>query len=115
MTERTVTFITGGNKGLGYETTRRVIEAGHTVYIGARDAERSQAAADALGAQFVRVDVTDDASVDDVAAELFRTDGRGLEGPPQERERIGMKRNQNPSIVGSRRNGACRGGRRAVL
>ena len=59
----TTTLITGGNKGIGYETARRLVAAGHAVWIGARDTERGQAAADALGASFVRLDVTDDASV----------------------------------------------------
>lgn len=59
----TTTLITGANKGLGKETARRLIEAGHTVYLGARDEVRGRAASDALGARFVRIDVTDDASV----------------------------------------------------
>jgi NAD(P)-dependent dehydrogenase (short-subunit alcohol dehydrogenase family) len=59
----TVTLITGANKGLGYETARRLIEEGHTVYMGARNTERGEAAASALGGQFVQLDVTDDASV----------------------------------------------------
>jgi len=59
----TVTLVTGGNKGLGYETARQLIERGHTVYIGARSAERGEAAAAELGAQSVRLEVTDDASV----------------------------------------------------
>ncbi|MER7848131.1 SDR family NAD(P)-dependent oxidoreductase [Kitasatospora sp. NPDC096077] len=59
----TTTLITGANKGLGYETARRLIAAGHTVYLGARSTERGEAAAAALGARFVRLDVTDDASV----------------------------------------------------
>ncbi|HEY1829916.1 MAG TPA: SDR family NAD(P)-dependent oxidoreductase [Acidimicrobiales bacterium] len=59
----TVTLVTGANKGLGYETARQLIERGHTVYIGARRVELGEAAATALGARFVQLDVTDDASV----------------------------------------------------
>lgn len=59
----TTTLITGANKGLGKETARQLIAAGHTVYIGARDEARGRAAAGELGARFVRLDVTDDASV----------------------------------------------------
>jgi NAD(P)-dependent dehydrogenase (short-subunit alcohol dehydrogenase family) len=58
----TVTLITGANKGLGFETARQLIGQGHTVYIGARSAERGEAAASKLGARFVQLDVTDDAS-----------------------------------------------------
>jgi NAD(P)-dependent dehydrogenase (short-subunit alcohol dehydrogenase family) len=46
----TSTLITGANKGLGYETARRLIAAGHTVYIGSRNAERGRQAAGRLGA-----------------------------------------------------------------
>jgi NAD(P)-dependent dehydrogenase (short-subunit alcohol dehydrogenase family) len=59
----TITLITGGNRGIGHETARRLVAAGHTVWIGARDAVRGRQAADALGASFVQLDVTDDASV----------------------------------------------------
>jgi NAD(P)-dependent dehydrogenase (short-subunit alcohol dehydrogenase family) len=59
----TITLITGANKGLGHETARRLLEAGHTVLLGARDADRGQRAADELGAEFIPLDVTDDASV----------------------------------------------------
>jgi NAD(P)-dependent dehydrogenase (short-subunit alcohol dehydrogenase family) len=41
----TATLITGANKGLGFETARRLIAAGHTVYIGSRDTERGRRAA----------------------------------------------------------------------
>ncbi|MDX3233546.1 SDR family NAD(P)-dependent oxidoreductase [Streptomyces sp. ME19-01-6] len=71
----TTTFITGANKSLGYETARRLIEAGHTVLIGARDPERGRAAADALGARFVQIDVTDDASVAAAAADIEAREG----------------------------------------
>src|SRR3954451_24905118 len=59
----TTTLITGANKGLGYETARRLVAEGHDVWVGARDAERGRAAADELAAKFVQLDVTDDASV----------------------------------------------------
>ena len=59
----TITLITGANKGLGYEAARRLLESGHTVYMGARDPDRGKTAADALGGRFVQLDVTDDASV----------------------------------------------------
>jgi NAD(P)-dependent dehydrogenase (short-subunit alcohol dehydrogenase family) len=60
----TVTLVTGANKGLGYETVRQLVERGHSVYIGARNVERGEAAALRLGGQFVQLDVTDDESVE---------------------------------------------------
>jgi len=59
----TTTLITWANKGLGKEAARQLVAAGHTVWIGARDESRGRAAADELGARFVQLDVTDDASV----------------------------------------------------
>jgi NAD(P)-dependent dehydrogenase (short-subunit alcohol dehydrogenase family) len=56
-------LITGANKGLGREAARRLLAAGHEVWVGARDAGRGEAAAEELGARFVQIDVTDDASV----------------------------------------------------
>lgn len=70
------TLITGGNKGLGYETARRLISLGHTVYIGSRSAERGQKAADELGAKFLLLDVTDDESVRGAADELNKREGQ---------------------------------------
>jgi NAD(P)-dependent dehydrogenase (short-subunit alcohol dehydrogenase family) len=59
----TTTLITGANKGLGLEAARRLLADGHDVWIAARDEERGRAAAETLGARFVQLDVTDDASV----------------------------------------------------
>jgi NAD(P)-dependent dehydrogenase (short-subunit alcohol dehydrogenase family) len=59
----TTSLITGGNRGLGFETARQLIAAGHQVWIGGRDGDRGQQVADELGARFVQLDVTDDASV----------------------------------------------------
>ncbi len=71
----TTTLITGSNKGLGRETARQLIAAGHAVYIGARDESRGRAAAEELGARFVQLDVTDDASVA-AAYTRIEADGR---------------------------------------
>jgi NAD(P)-dependent dehydrogenase (short-subunit alcohol dehydrogenase family) len=70
----TTTLITGANKGLGFETARRLIAVGHTVYVGSRDAERGRRAAEQLGARTVHIDVTDDASVA-AAAKTIEADG----------------------------------------
>jgi NAD(P)-dependent dehydrogenase (short-subunit alcohol dehydrogenase family) len=74
----TTTLITGANKGLGYETARQLIRAGHVVYIGARDTGRGQKAAAELGARFVQLDVTDDASAE-AAIRFVERDAGGLD------------------------------------
>ena len=71
----TVTLITGANKGLGYETARRLIERGHTVYLGARNVERGEVAASELGGRFVQLDVTDDASVEAALGVIAESEG----------------------------------------
>lgn len=70
----TTTLITGSSKGLGYETARQLLAAGHTVYTGARDPERGRRAAERLGSRFVQLDVTDDASIT-AAAKAIAADG----------------------------------------
>src|SRR4051795_1699286 len=77
MRRMTKTLITGANKGLGRETARRLLADGHDVWIAARDPARGQAAADELGARFVLLDVTDDASVSAAAGRLAA--GGGLD------------------------------------
>ncbi|WP_439658343.1 SDR family NAD(P)-dependent oxidoreductase [Lentzea sp. HUAS TT2] len=85
----TIIFITGANKGLGHETARRLIELGHIVLLGARDQALGEEAATALGARYVPIDVTEDASVKAAAANVARHEGRidvlinnaGVHGP----------------------------------
>jgi NAD(P)-dependent dehydrogenase (short-subunit alcohol dehydrogenase family) len=71
----TITLITGANKGLGYETARRLIDLGHTVLLGARDPERGTHAARELGGVYLEIDPTDDDSV--LAAAARVRDGYG--------------------------------------
>ena len=70
----TKTLITGANKGLGREAARRLLADGHEVWLAARDPARGRAAAEELGAHFVALDVTDDASVT-AAAERLDAEG----------------------------------------
>jgi NAD(P)-dependent dehydrogenase (short-subunit alcohol dehydrogenase family) len=64
----TTALITGANKGLGFETARHLAADGWTVFLGARDPERGRTAVEKLAAEggdvrFLRLDVTEDASV----------------------------------------------------
>ena len=71
----TITLITGANKGLGFETARRLIDLGHTVLAGARDRQRGTEAARELGAVFLHIDPTDDDSVAAAAARSAASTG----------------------------------------
>lgn len=66
---RTSVLVTGANKGLGYETARRLGESGWTVFLGSRDEGRGRAAVEKLAAEgveavLVPLDVTSQESVD---------------------------------------------------
>jgi NAD(P)-dependent dehydrogenase (short-subunit alcohol dehydrogenase family) len=69
-----IILITGANKGIGLETARQLAATGHTVYASARSPELGRKAAEQIGARFVQLDVTDDASVT-AAAKAIEADG----------------------------------------
>lgn len=71
-----IVLITGGNKGLGYETARRLNDLGYKVYIGVRDSGRGAEAAKMLGVAWLSLDVTDEASVKAAAVQLAAIEGR---------------------------------------
>ncbi|MEF3405776.1 SDR family NAD(P)-dependent oxidoreductase [Agromyces sp. CCNWLW203] len=72
----TIALITGANKGIGFETAKQLVELGHVVYLGARDPERGTQAASAIGARFVQLDVTDDASAHRALTSVDAAEGR---------------------------------------
>jgi NAD(P)-dependent dehydrogenase (short-subunit alcohol dehydrogenase family) len=71
----TITVITGANKGLGFQTARQLVAAGHTVYVGARTETNAARAASELGALPLLIDVTDDASVQAAADRVVAEQG----------------------------------------
>lgn len=75
MTER-IALVTGGNKGLGFETARRLKGMGFRVYIGARESERGMEAASQLSTEWLQLDVTDEASVRNAATRLRERENR---------------------------------------
>lgn len=62
-----IALVTGANKGIGYETARRLASEGITVLLGARDEKRGKESAaklqaEGLDVQFLRLDVNDPAT-----------------------------------------------------
>jgi NAD(P)-dependent dehydrogenase (short-subunit alcohol dehydrogenase family) len=104
----TIIFITGANKGLGHETARRLVALGNTVLIGARDPQAGAAAADELGGRFVRIDVTDEKSVEEAVADVEAHEGRvdvlinnaGIHGPHGELTAHGIAEVLDVNVVG---------------
>jgi NAD(P)-dependent dehydrogenase (short-subunit alcohol dehydrogenase family) len=80
MTSSKSALVTGANKGIGREIVRRLAATGFKVWLGARDAGRGMAAAQALDAEgldvhWLEIDVTSDESVAAAAKAV------GAEGP----------------------------------
>ncbi|WP_030167197.1 SDR family oxidoreductase [Spirillospora albida] len=76
-----IALITGANKGIGFETARRLGGLGWTVLVGARSAELGEKAVAALAgedadARFVHLDVTDADGIGAAAERIEREHGR---------------------------------------
>jgi NAD(P)-dependent dehydrogenase (short-subunit alcohol dehydrogenase family) len=79
--DRGVAFVTGANKGIGFEVARQLSERGLMVLVGARDTGRGQSAvellrADGLDCHFIQIDVTQDSSVEAAARQIKINPGR---------------------------------------
>ena len=69
-------LITGGNRSIGLETARQLLQKGFYVYIGSRDLVKGIEAVDMLKAEgltsvkAVRIDMADEASIINACAEI---------------------------------------------
>lgn len=74
-------IVTGGSRGLGYETAKALILAGFFVYIIGKDEERAQQSANVLGCKYRAVDVADSEKFRQVLKEInldAATNGLGI-------------------------------------
>ncbi|WP_405489022.1 SDR family oxidoreductase [Nocardia sp. NBC_00511] len=71
-----IALVTGGNRGIGREVCRQLVDQGFTVLLGARSEEAGKRAAAEVGAISVPLDVTDGASVVAAEAEVQLQHGR---------------------------------------
>jgi len=91
-----ITFITGGNTGLGFETARRLKDLGHKVYISSRDELKGKTAAESLGVDYVVMDVTKEDSIIEAVKIIEKREGHldvlinnaGIPGPYTKAEEI---------------------------
>ena len=67
-----IALVTGANKGIGFEVTRQLAAKGFRVFIGARNEKAGRDAAKKIGerAAFLKIDVSDQASIDKAAKEF---------------------------------------------
>lgn len=82
MVETTrIALVSGANKGIGLEIARQLAQVGVTVIIGARDPKRGEGAAaelssQGLAAEFVKLDLNDEASITAAAEHISTKHGR---------------------------------------
>jgi NAD(P)-dependent dehydrogenase (short-subunit alcohol dehydrogenase family) len=74
----TTTLVTGATRGIGREVARRLVEAGHTVYVGARDLSVGTEVAANIGGTPIQLDSNDAKSIA-AAAERIRDEVGSLD------------------------------------
>src|SRR5947199_3178795 len=67
-----IALVTGANKGIGFEVARQLTGKGFRVFIGARNEKAGRAAAQKIGAHFLKIDVSDQKSIQEAARELAK-------------------------------------------
>lgn len=63
-------LVTGANRGIGKEVARQLAARGFEVFLGARDAEAGQRAAEEVGGEWLALDLADPLSIRDAGAFL---------------------------------------------
>lgn len=116
MNDNTTALVTGANKGLGYETARRLSELGLTVLVGARDPRRGNDAVARLrergaDAHLVDLDLTDETSIASAARDVAQRFGRldvlvnnaGIGGgqPPSQQDLAAMRAVFETNVFGT--------------
>jgi NAD(P)-dependent dehydrogenase (short-subunit alcohol dehydrogenase family) len=77
-----IALVTGGNRGLGYETCRQLAQLGLKVLLGARDLNKGKSAAyqlnekEGLDVKFYQLDVSDQNSISNVVKEVDKEFGK---------------------------------------
>ena len=69
-----IALVTGANKGIGFEVARQLAAKGFRVFVGARNEKAGRAAAQKIGAMatFLKIDVSDQESIQEAAKELAK-------------------------------------------
>lgn len=81
MIQKKCVLITGANRGIGYETARKLGAKGYRVWLGVRELQRGAVAAENLkgegiDANVVQLDVTDENSVRTAAERIAEIEGK---------------------------------------
>jgi NAD(P)-dependent dehydrogenase (short-subunit alcohol dehydrogenase family) len=81
MAEKRIALVTGGNKGIGFETCRQLAQQGVKVLLGARSSEKGTTAAqklrdEGLDVEAVVLDVTDPLQIEKVRKHIADSYGR---------------------------------------
>jgi len=98
--DTSIALVTGANTGIGLQIAHQLAAAGHTVYVGSRDAARGERAVAEIGgdARLLVLDVTDTAGISGAAAQVGTLDilinnaGISGDGETADREDIDVLR-----------------------